>query len=272
MNQRPLSSMVSQLFGRFASKAHSPRWQRIINNGYVRLMRLDMREFADAHTYPTLNALFTRHFTTMRPFDPSRKAFLSPCDALVSAEGEIEVNMALQIKGMSYAIEPFLGESIGRVERLYGGVFVNLYLSPRDYHRYHAPCDMKIVSLTHIPGKLYPVNIPTLKSKPNLFIENERVVIECLTMDDKRFFLVLVGALNVGKMVVSFEPRVQTNSEQRESVHYRYNTVVLRKGDDFGCFQMGSTIVMLAEKGMFESLTTIPGTSVRCVQTIGTLH
>ncbi len=92
-------------------------------------------------------------------------------------------------------------------EAIRNGSYVNFYLSPRDYHRYHVPLDMQVIKAVHIPGKLYPVNIPTLKNKVDLFIENERVVLECLSTNGKRFFLVLVGALNVGQMEVAFNRR-----------------------------------------------------------------
>jgi len=162
----------------------------------------------------------------------------------------------------------FLGERIDEAskEEIRDGSFVNFYLSPRDYHRYHVPLDMQVLKVVHIPGKLYPVNIPTLKNKVDLFIENERVVLECLSLGGKRFFLVLVGALNVGQMEVAFEPKIQTNTTLTPSV-YEYENLRLAKGDDFGCFKMGSTIIMLCEKGMCEWSVEI-GENVRFGQVI----
>jgi len=106
----------------------------------------------------------------------------------------------------------------------------------------------------HIPGKFYPVNFPSLKKRLNLFIENERVVLQCETMEGKRFYMVLVSALNVGVMKVSFEPRIQTNADVSTEQVYEFQDLYLDKGDDFGCFEMGSTIVILSEKGMFSVL------------------
>lgn len=234
-------------------------------------MGLDMEEFEAPETYPTLNALFTRKFRTMRSFSGNADTLISPCDSLITECGTIQNNLALQIKGMSYSVDDVLGESIGAEAKaaVHGGVFVNFYLSPRDYHRYHAPIDMKVLSATHIPGKLYPVNIPSLKKKINLFIENERVILECLSDSGKRFFLILVGALNVGKMVVGFEPRINTNAVLTPS-HYSYTDLQLKKGNDFGCFQMGSTVVMLCEKEMID-LNISAGQNVRFGQTIASV-
>lgn len=263
------TSALSQVFGRFASKKHTPKFQNFINSTYVRMMGLDMSEFKAYQSYESLNALFTRHFVTMRTFSAEANTVISPCDSLITEWGTIQDTRALQIKGMSYDVNAFLGEYIddSSKEAIRNGSFVNFYLSPRDYHRYHAPLDMQVVKAVHIPGKLYPVNIPTLKNKVDLFIENERVVLECLSPGGKRFFLVLVGALNVGQMEVAFEPKIQTNTTT-SACAYLYENLHLKKGDDFGCFKMGSTIIMLCEKEMCEwNVTT--GENVRFGQTIG---
>ena len=267
--QQHFTSSLSQSFGRFASKKHTKKFQNFINRSYVKMMGLDMSDFNVPESYPTLNALFTRHLNVPRSFSADPSLMISPCDSLVTELGRIEEERALQIKGMSYSVDAFLGDDISpeNKARIHGGDFINFYLSPRDYHRYHIPLDMQVTKAIHIPGKLYPVNIPTLKRKIDLFIENERVVLECLTTHGKLFYLVLVGALNVGKMEVGFEPRIKTNTSSNGGV-YTYENLHLKKGDDFGCFQMGSTIIFLCEKGMIESDLTI-GEGVKYGQTIG---
>lgn len=264
-----ITSAISQAFGRFASKTHGKRFQSAINNAYVKMMGLDMSDFDAPESYPTLNALFTRKFRHMRKFSTDPLDMISPCDSLITECGTIQENLALQIKGMSYSVDDVLGESISAESKqsIHNGTFVNFYLSPRDYHRYHAPIDMQVLHAVHIPGKLYPVNIPSLKKQLNLFVENERVVLECLSSEGKRFFMILVGALNVGEMEVSFEPRIRTNTTLIPS-RFSYQGLYLSKGDDFGCFRMGSTIVMLCEKEMVEwGVST--GHNVRFAQTIG---
>lgn len=264
-----ITSAISQVFGKFASKEHGSMFQKLINRAYVKIMGLDMSDFESPDKYPTLNALFTRKFVHKRSFSHDSLDMISPCDSLITAVGAIEETLALQIKGMNYSVDEVLGENISHEAKksIHNGVFANFYLSPRDYHRYHAPIDMQVLHAIHIPGKLYPVNIPSLKKQVNLFIENERVVLECLSSDGKRFFLILVGALNVGEMEVSFEPRIRTNVSLKPS-HYSYKELYLTKGDDFGCFRMGSTIVMLCEKGMVE-MGISTGHNVRFGQTIG---
>lgn len=267
---RHLTSLFSQGFGRFANTRFPKPVQELVNKGYVNLMGLDMSEFRDPTTYTSLNALFTRHLETPRVFSEDPKDFISPCDSLITECGRLHEDIALHIKGMYYNINDLLGDKIGNEEkeRLIDGDFINFYLSPKDYHRYHIPCDLTVKKAVHVPGKLYPVNMRYLNKQPNLFIENERVILECENDAGKLFYMVLVGALNVGVMQVSFEPAIQTNASSTQVSVYEYSEgVKLSKNDDFGCFEMGSTIVIIAEADLLE-LEVEPGEKVSYAQTI----
>ncbi len=250
LKNRHITSALSQLFGRFASASFPAPVQNFINASYIKLMGLDMSEFHPSTSYASLNKLFTRHLKEPRAFNKDGSVMISPCDALVSECGKIHDFTSLQIKGMKYKVDELLGSFIDadNKHRIKNGRFINFYLSPSDYHRYHIPINCRITKAVHIPGKLYPVNFTYLNKMPDLFIENERVVIECYTQEEELFYMVLVGALNVGRMDVSFEPSIITNGDLRESVAYEYKELYMDKGDDFGCFQMGSTIVLIAEK------------------------
>jgi len=250
MAKRHYTSAISQAFGKFASKAHSPLVQHAINAAYVKLMGLDMSEFREPSSYKTLNALFTRPLEKPRPLPQDETSLISSVDALVTDWGEIKEGRAYQIKGMSYQIEGLFTEyHQAEAEAVEGGMFMNFYLSPKDYHRYHMPLTLQIHSMTHIPGKLYPVNFPLLRNMPDLFIENERVVLSGTDEKGRCHVLVLVGALNVGKMVVTFEPRIKTNSDITEPQHYTYENQTLQRGELLGWFEMGSTILHFAQKG-----------------------
>jgi phosphatidylserine decarboxylase len=247
-----ITGVVSRLFGRFALHEFFPFCQCVINRSYVRLMKLDMSEFDEACSYKSLNALFTRAFKSPRTFSNDASDIIAPVDSFVTYYGEIKNSKSFQIKGSSYDIADLLGERYkDKVEKLELGDVANFYLSPKDYHRYHLPCDLKITTLTHIPGSFFPVNLPFLKRKKNLFIENERIVIESYTSTGKLVFIVLVAALNVGKMRIDFDERVQTNSKADEPSYYEYDAVALKKGDLLGWFEMGSTLLILSEKETF---------------------
>jgi len=268
--KKHITSLISQNFGQFANKEF-PKWfQDIVNKSYVSLMGLDMSEFYSPTHYKTLNQLFTRHLREKRSFSLEAEDFISPCDSLISECGEIKDDYALQIKGMRYKVNELLGEYIDEKEKqkVSDGEFINFYLSPKDYHRYHIPINLKVLKAVHIPGKLYPVNFPSLKKRLNLFIENERVVLECESVKSgKKFFMVLVGALNVGVMKVNFIPQLQTNADALSPTVYNLENVYLDKGDDFGCFEMGSTIVIVTEKDMLDIKVKV-GEKVKFSQTI----
>ncbi|MCW8895087.1 MAG: phosphatidylserine decarboxylase [Sulfurimonas sp.] len=266
---RHITSAISQTFGKFANREFPKGIQNFINNGYVKIMGLDMSEFHSPETYRSLNALFTRKLKEDRAYSLDADDFISPCDSWISECGNLDKEYALQIKGMSYKCDDFIGDEFTQEEKniVHDGTFVNFYLSPKDYHRYHIPTNLKVLKAVHVPGKFYPVNVPSLNKRVNLFIENERVVLHCETSSGKRFFMILVSALNVGVMQVSFEPKIKTNADAVKSSAYSYENLHLNKGDDFGCFEMGSTIVILAEKETLE-LNIKAGDNVKYGETI----
>ena len=273
MQKRHITSLISQNFGKFASKEF-PKWfQKIVNSSYVGLMGLDMSEFHAASSYKSLNALFTRHLREDRKFSLDGSDFISPCDSYITECGTMTDDYALQIKGMRYKCDDFIGDAFTQEEKnvVHNGTFVNFYLSPKDYHRYHIPTNVKVLKAVHIPGKFYPVNIASLNKRVNLFIENERVVIHCENTSGKKFFMVLVSALNVGVMQVSFEPKIQTNAVATQAQAYEFEDLYLNKGDDFGCFEMGSTIIIIAEPGTLE-LDVKAGDHVKYAQTIAKIN
>lgn len=267
-----ITNKISIIFDKFASTKFPKPIQNIINNGYVKLLGLDMKEFKQPSYYKTLNELFTREFIVPRIVDKDLNSFISPADSLVSAQGDIDENLVLQVKGMSYNIDELLTLYIAEKNRkkLYGGRFMNFYLSPKDYHRYHSPHNAQVLKLIHIPGKLYPVNFKYLNKQDSLFIHNERVVMECKTNDDKLFYMVFVGALNVGKMVFEFEPKISTNTQYQEKKIYQYDNLYINKGDCLGYFKMGSTILMFWQKDMVE-LEELTMKDIKFTQTIANI-
>lgn len=274
------SNKFSQLFGRFASHAFPAWFQRIINGVYVRIFHINLQDFAPAHSYPTLNALFTRSLTRAREIDSAPSALISPSDSLITEQGIITGDSALQIKGMEYRASELIGvdsKGFGALdsaalakapESVEGFSYVNLYLSPSDYHRYHAPCDMEIVEARYFGGELLPVNFPSLRKNANLFVRNERVVLVAREIESKRrIYFIAVGALNVGKMIFHFDMRIQTNAAPNARQIYTYEKpICCKKGDELGHFQMGSTIVLFVENAALEPQS---GERVRFGQRIG---
>jgi phosphatidylserine decarboxylase len=247
-----ITNLISLNFGKFAKKEFPSLIQKFINASYVKLMGLNMSEFKNARYYKSLNDLFTRELIITREIDKSKDVIISPTDSLITQCGQIKEDIALQIKGMEYSVEELLTYyCTSNFEKVKNGSFMNFYLSPKDYHRYHAPCDFNLLKLVHVPGKLYPVNLKYLNKELELFVQNERVILECET-NGKIFYMVFVGALNVGQMVFEFEDRVETNIDAKEMKVYTYENIEITKGECLGYFKMGSTVVMLWEDSMVE--------------------
>lgn len=243
-----ITNLISQYFGKFATKEFPSPIQRFINNAYAKIMKLDLKEFKSAKHYKSLNELFTREFIIKREINGDKNIFISPTDSLITECGKLKDDIALQIKGMEYGVEELLTYYCSEnFEKIKDGEFMNFYLSPKDYHRYHAPVDFKLKRLIHVPGKLYPVNLKYLNKEFELFVQNERVILECES-ENKIFYMVFVGALNVGQMVFEFEKSVETNRDTTQIKVYNYENIEISKADCLGYFKMGSTVVMIWEK------------------------
>ncbi|MDR2151558.1 MAG: phosphatidylserine decarboxylase, partial [Helicobacteraceae bacterium] len=248
MRPRYISSALSCIFGYFASKTHPKKIQKLINHLYAKTMRLNMREFDSPSAYTSLNALFTRALNVPRQTPSDQNVAIAPCDSLITQTGAIEANTLFQIKNMPYSLSSLLAHKKEEdLKHFNGGFYANFYLSPRDYHRYHAPIALRLNRLTHIPGALLPVNMPFLRNKLNLFCQNERAVLEGTDTNNKQWILVFVGALNVGKMRFECMPNFQTNIGAKLIKEFRLHCDVNR-GDLLGWFEMGSTVVLIAEK------------------------
>jgi len=247
-----ITNKISYYFGKFAKFEFPSFIQKMINNGYVKILDLDMSEFRNPKFYKSLNDLFTRELAIPREIDKDENCFISPTDSLITQCGDLEDDLLLQIKGMEYSVEEMLTYNCAKnFKKLQNGTYMNFYLSPKDYHRYHAPCNFKVDRLIHVPGKLYPVNLKYLNKQIDLFVENERVILEC-SREEKLFYMVFVGALNVGQMVFEFEPKVETNIDAKNIKIYEYESLEIKRGSTLGYFKMGSTVVMVWEKDFVE--------------------
>lgn len=256
------NNTLSRYFGKFASYSF-PKWfQKIVNKSYVKIFDIDLSEFEPLENYPTLNALFTRELKVPRSFDPNPQTLISPCDSLIMEQGEVRDNTALQIKGMVYCVSELLGEG---VEGEY--FYTNFYLSPKDYHRFHAPTDMYIEEIRYFAGELLPVNRPSLQKNHNLFIRNERVVLVARDLNGNKMYYVAIGALNVGQMVLHCESRIHTNAKANINTTYTYSTpIFIAKGEEVGLFKMGSTILTFQKN--YRSLIK-EGDKVKFAESVG---
>jgi len=193
--------------------------------------------------YQHFNDFFTR---ALKP--EARKIgsanIVCPVDGAVSQSGEISHATIFQAKNHYYTVSALLGGDY-RADQFESGYFSTIYLSPKDYHRIHMPFDGTLVSMDYIPGDLFSVNKATAEGVDSLFSRNERVVCYFQTQFGLCAF-VLVGAIFVGSMQTVWEGQINPPYQKKvQNFDYTNQNIELKKGEEMGRFNMGSTIVML---------------------------
>jgi phosphatidylserine decarboxylase len=216
---------------------------------FVKRYQVNMAEAAesDITRFPTFNAFFTRALKSgVRPL--ASADLVCPVDGAVSQCGPILGDRIFQAKGHDYTAQALLGGDSELAQQFEDGRFATIYLSPRDYHRIHMPCDGRLTRMIHVPGDLFSVNPTTARGVPGLFARNERVV--CLfDTPHGAMALVLVGATVVGSMATAWHGVVNPpRPGQVREWRYAEQQVVLRKGDEMGRFLLGSTVVLLFQR------------------------
>lgn len=239
---------ISRALGRIASfEAPQPLLRGAIGL-YVRAYRVDLSECdAPPDGFRTFNEFFARPLRKgARPIDPDPDAIVSPADGRLEDEGPIEAGARLIVKGRPYDVAELLGLPRGdeTARRFDGGRFAVVYLSPRDYHRVHAPVSGPVVRARHVGGTLFPVNRLGVEHVANLFARNERVAVHQNSPRHGEIVTVLVGAMVVGGIDLSFDPEM-TRHRHGPNVEMAYEDVVLRRGEEFGRFSLGSTAIVL---------------------------
>lgn len=216
---------------------------------FVRRYQVNMAEAQqpDIGAYPSFNDFFTRALLPgARPL--AQADFLCPVDGAISQFGAIAGDQVFQAKGHRYSTTALVGGDGRLAAQFHNGTFATLYLSPRDYHRIHMPCDGRLRRMVYIPGDLFSVNPTTARGVPGLFARNERVV--CV-FDGAHgpFVMTLVGATIVGSMATVWHGQVRAPRKRRIcSWDYQRDEVVLKQGAEMGRFLLGSTVVMLFSK------------------------
>jgi phosphatidylserine decarboxylase len=265
---------LTSLMGALARGEHGAVTTGAIRR-FVARYGVDMDEAAepDIATYKSFNEFFTR------PLKPGARPLadaplICPVDGAISQLGAIEGDQIFQAKGHRYTTTALVGGDAALAAPFQGGHFATLYLSPKDYHRIHMPCEGRLRRMVHVPGALFSVNPTTARGVPGLFARNERVV--CIferprgrtasspppegvpktwggpAFPDERpggdlFALVLVGATIVGSMATVWHGVVNPPrpGHLREWRYEGDEAVTLRQGEEMGRFLLGSTVVLL---------------------------
>jgi phosphatidylserine decarboxylase len=278
-------NMLSRIAGRVASLRLPGPIQRLEILLFARLAGIDLAEVRDPlEAYGSLQRFFSRALREgARKIDGDEESLVAPCDGAWGEAGQIESGMLVQIKGRCYSLAELLGDRdlAGDYE---GGFFATFYLSPRDYHRFHTPAAGCIRRIDYHPGWLWPVNGIGLKGVDGLFARNERICAYLHVAGNVAgngsgepredigipIVLVAVGAMMVGSIRLTFDElttNVGGKRPERKLLGERAPT--FERGEEWGHFEFGSTIVLLTPPGLYQIEPRPVGEPVRLGQVIG---
>ncbi|HDP80940.1 MAG TPA: phosphatidylserine decarboxylase [Spirochaetes bacterium] len=226
-------------------------------------------EISDETPFKNLDQFFTRKLKSgTRPIDGAPRSIVSPVDAKVEGFGAIDGTSIMQAKGIDYSLSDLLPSDYHR--HFIDGSFMTLYLSPGDYHRIHSPVDGQIEGYYALPGKLYTVQEFMVRGVKGLYSLNERLI-SYIHAGSGRVAVCMIGAMNVGRISFSHAD-VETNGCFKKRTEYFFpedRRPVTAKGDELGIFHLGSTIILLFQKGSVKIESPPPGTAVRFGSVIG---
>ncbi len=242
---------LSRLVYRATRWTYAP-WKNWLIGSIVRNYAVDMSEAAqpDVRAYPHFNAFFTRALRPgVRLADADPAAVLSPADGRISQTGRIVAGRIFQAKGHDYTATELLGGDEAAAAPYRDGCFINVYLSPRDYHRVHMPLHGTLRETVHVPGRIFSVAPFAVAAIPRLFARNERLVCH-FDGEHGPFAVVLVGALLVSSVSTVWDGLVippYASSIRRKSFAGQH--ITLERCAEMGRFNMGSTVIVLLPAG-----------------------
>jgi len=246
---------------------------------FVRAYKVDLSdaEFSNPEDYATFNTFFTRALNAdARPQPASAKAVSCAADGRISEQGVIADELLIQAKGVNYSLADLFDGDRNLSDRFRDGHFQTLYLAPPHYHRVHMPLGGRATHLRYVPGSLFAVNTRTANRLAGLFCRTERFHVVFAT-EGFQIAMILVGALNVGSIELCLPARDRFINRPQQS-HPGGQTFELdgsefARGAEFGRFNMGSTVIVLASRGLLQWHGSLnAGDIVRVGQSVGELH
>jgi len=265
---------VSEAIGWGSSVGIPGRLRDLMLTRFARIYGIDVSEAEKPlGAYADFDEFFTRKLRPgLRPIADEPGSVVSPADGTVVECGLVTAGKLIQAKGHLFDLATLLGEEEAAA-RLDGGAYVITYLSPKDYHRVHAPVGGRVVGWHHIPGTLFMVGARSVRSEPGLFVRNERFVTLIEMEDGGLCAVVMVAAIGVGHMTATYDSDVATHGRHfvRAAVrHRRYDQPrPIRRGEELGVFHLGSTTIAVFEPGRVELAPASSGEAVKMGARIG---
>jgi phosphatidylserine decarboxylase len=245
---------VSDAIGWGAARGIPRRLRPVMLSRFAAAYGIDVDEAEKPlQEYAGFDEFFTRRLRPgARPIADQPDAIVSPADGVVVECGLATEGKLIQAKGVSFSLAELLGDP-DAAARLQGGAYLITYLSPKDYHRVHAPVSGGVIGWRHVPGALFSVGAKSVASEPGLFVRNERLITLIEMEHGGLCAVVMVAAIGVGHVTVSYDPDVATHQPQfaRAPVRHRHydQPRPIRRGEELGIFHLGSTTIAVFEPG-----------------------
>ena len=241
---------------------------------FARIYGIDVTEAEKPISeYAGFDEFFTRKLRPgARPIDELPGRVISPADGTIVECGLATAGKLIQAKGSQFDLASLLDDAQA-AQRLEGGAYLITYLSPKDYHRVHSPVGGRVVGWRHVPGTLFSVGAASIRREPELFVRNERFI-TLIEMDGGGLVaVVMVAAVGVGHVTVSYDPEVATHRPEffRAALRHRQydDPKPIRRGEELGIFHLGSTTIVVFEPGRVELDALAAGASVKMGVGIG---
>jgi len=250
--------------GRLADLSGPPELVQRAVETFVRVYGVDLSEAeVPDGGYPSFDAFFTRCLVPgSRPVPSDAALAVCPADGMVAGLGRLESGNSFEVKGRLYGVADLLADP-SEAGRYDGGTYLVTYLAPPDYHRVHAPVDGRVSLMRHVEGTLYPVNTIGMRHVPRLFVENERVVLYQESEMHGCVATVLVGAIGVGRIELTFEDVLTNTGKSGGERDYGESGPMLGRGDELGMFHLGSTVITFFERSIGLELMLEEGARTR---------
>ncbi len=245
-------NLLSYIIGILTHARYPFGLHTVVKSWFIRQYRIETAEAEHPlDRYPTMGDFFVRKLKPgARPI--AAVPLVSPVDGTLTQGGLfIPGNARLtQIKGLDYSLSDLAGPGWDLKDYQDGG-FLTIYLAPYNYHRIHAPIDGQVTRVAYVPGALWPVNTWSVGHIPGLFVVNERITVE-LSGAAGKALVVMVGATNVGRITLDFHSGMEGNKLPRpKASHWQPpQPIHLAKGQGLGCFELGSTVILILSKGL----------------------
>jgi phosphatidylserine decarboxylase len=249
---------ITRAVGRLCDARLPPVVSRAVVGVYVRAYGVDLEEAEPLNgvgCYPSFDAFFTRSLREgARTWVGGPATLSSPADGRLDEMGRVSPEGVIHIKGRAYHARDLLGGD-DEARRYLGGQFAVIYLSPRDYHRVHAPVGGQLREVRSYPGELFPVNVVSERHIPRYLARNRRVAIVIDDGNCGTITVVMVAAMIVGRVTV-------TGVAGRDvplGVHRLEPSLPIARGDEIGVFHLGSTAVVFVEPARVGPFDRAPG-------------